>query len=225
MKSSKKRIFAIGDIHGCAKTLTHLLFNVLHITIDDLIYFLGDYIDRGPDSKGVIDTILALQRNAYSVKCVRGNHEDLFIESDNSPSAFAIFIQNGGKTTLKSFKISSYKELPHNYMQFFESTKSHFIEKNFILTHAGLDFERNDIFVNTEAMMWSRGFDRHQPKLGNRYLIHGHTPMLLETIVQQNQNCINIDAGCVFNGKNNIKGYLVALDLINAKYHSVERLD
>ena len=76
-----ERRIVIGDIHGCNKTFKKLLFEVLAISSEDKIYVLGDFVDRGPDSIGVINTILELKENAYHIYCLRGNHEQLMIDS------------------------------------------------------------------------------------------------------------------------------------------------
>jgi serine/threonine protein phosphatase 1 len=72
------RIFAIGDIHGCGLTLEKLLLEELQITAEDEMYFLGDYIDRGPSSKKVIDLILQLQKENYHVHTLRGQSRAAF---------------------------------------------------------------------------------------------------------------------------------------------------
>src|SRR5436190_4191878 len=99
------RIFAIGDIHGCALTLEKLLLHELQINRHDEIYFLGDYIDRGPRSREVIDLILALQKENYGVRTLRGNHEQLFIDSEKDFTQFENWLGNGGRRTLESFGI------------------------------------------------------------------------------------------------------------------------
>ncbi len=68
------RKLAIGDIHGCNKTFKALL-DQINLSKDDELTLLGDYIDRGPDSKGVIDTIINLQSSGYQVRALRGNHD------------------------------------------------------------------------------------------------------------------------------------------------------
>ena len=68
------RRWIIPDIHGCAKTVKVLLENMLKVTKHDQLYFLGDYIDRGPDSKGVIDYLMWLQKEEYEVHFIKGNH-------------------------------------------------------------------------------------------------------------------------------------------------------
>ena len=72
--------YAIGDIHGCSKTFKELLDKIGLIEGDEL-YLLGDYIDRGPDSKGVIDTIFELREKGFKVICLRGNHESMLLDA------------------------------------------------------------------------------------------------------------------------------------------------
>ena len=71
----------IPDIHGCLKTLKVLLENQLKITKNDKVYFLGDYIDRGPDGKGVLDYLMRLKEEEYDIYCIKGNHEDLCVKA------------------------------------------------------------------------------------------------------------------------------------------------
>ena len=76
-----ERIFAIGDIHGCSKTFKKLLLDKIKINKSDTIYCVGDYIDRGEDSKGVIDFILDLRAEGYTIHTLRGNHEQMLLDS------------------------------------------------------------------------------------------------------------------------------------------------
>ena len=120
------RTYAIGDIHGCAKTVKKLLLNELKIIKEDTIYFLGDYIDRGSGSKEVIDFIIGLKNENYHINTLRGNHEQLFMDSDRSFSDFQNWIANGGVATLESFEISRFSELEDVYKNFFNETKFYF---------------------------------------------------------------------------------------------------
>src|ERR1043166_1837589 len=109
------RIFAIGDVHGCAKTLQKLLSEELHLEKDDDIYFLGDYIDRGPASKEVIDVILNLKNENFRIHTMRRNHEQMFIDSEKSIDHFYNWIKNGGMRTLESFGILRFIQLDDPY--------------------------------------------------------------------------------------------------------------
>ena len=212
-----KRTFAIGDIHGCCKTFKKLLLNNLNINKKDEIYCLGDYIDRGEDSKGVIDFILDLRSEGFQIHTLRGNHEQLLLDSIVDEDEKKTWLRNGGNKTLQSFGIKSLTELPEKYLSFFKETEFHIKVGECILVHAGLNFDAENIFQDQEAMLWMRDYEAFEPALGNRILIHGHTPESLDFILNQKGNCINIDGGCVFNQHDRL-GNLVSFDLKKRQY-------
>lgn len=219
-----ERIFAIGDIHGCSKTFETLLFDKIQLRKTDQIYCVGDYIDRGHDSKGVIDIILKLRDDGYSIYTLRGNHEQMMLDAFTFEEAMDLWIKNGGDETLESFGIASLNDLPDRYLSFLTETEF-FIEKdNYIFAHAGLNFHNENIFEDKEAMLWIRDFDCYQPALGSRLLIHGHTPERLNYILSQKGNCINIDGGCVYAHRKRF-GNLVAIDLDERKFISLKNCE
>ena len=206
------RIFAIGDIHGCSQTLNKLIFEKIFLTKNDILYFIGDYIDRGPDSKGVIDCILGLQSDGFKVFPLRGNHEQMMLDSLYDKHAMKLWMDNGGKTTLRSFGINSLEEIDEKYWSFFHDTMLWFNTENYIFVHAGLNFKRKNILEDKEAMLWIRDFEPEQPALEDKIMIHGHTPIELDELLIQTTNCINIDAGCVYKNRPQM-GNLVAIEL------------
>ncbi|MEJ7768937.1 MAG: metallophosphoesterase family protein [Chitinophagaceae bacterium] len=206
------RIFALGDLHGCNEAFHRMLFDKIKIEKTDKIYCMGDYIDRGLQSKEVVDTIISLREQGFFIHTLRGNHEQMMIDSDDSNEHFEHWFNNGGDTTLNSFGIEKFAEMPVKYRQFFLNTKFCISTANYIFVHAGLNFMREDIFEDKDAMLWIRQFKPDQPALKNKILVHGHTPKPLEEILLQTGNCINIDGGCVYN-QNMIYGNLVAISL------------
>ena len=212
-----ERILAIGDVHGCNNILNRMLFDRIKIAHSDTIYFIGDYIDRGMFSKEVIDTIITLREKGYSIHTLRGNHEQMMMDSVLSEEHFDHWYINGGDATLTSFDIDSFTEMPEKYKQFFYDTELYINTPDYIFVHAGLNFERENIFEDTEAMLWIRGFQSTQPALKNQLLVHGHTPKPLNYILRQKGNCINIDGGCVYTGQN-VYGNLVAVSLPERKF-------
>ena len=219
-----KRTFAIGDLHGCAATFKYMLFEQLKIQKEDVIYCLGDYIDRGPESKGVIDLIFSLQGEDFNIKTLRGNHEEMMMQSVNGLDNFSLWFQNGGNSTLHSFGVESYSEMHEKYKMFFEQTKFCFETDEFILAHAGLNFNSENMLQDTYAMLWARDFKCPKVLPGNKFLVHGHTPKSLSFILNQTSSCINIDGGCVYK-QHKKYGNLVALHLEEKKYHVVKCLD
>ena len=218
------RIIAVGDVHGCSQTFKKLLVEEINVLPQDKIYCLGDYIDRGTDSKGVIDFIIELRASGYNIHTLRGNHEQLMMDSEKSEEAFEHWYMNGGNNTLQSFGIDLYSEMPAIYKSFFSTTKLCIQSGPYIFVHAGLNFSNEDIFKDKEAMLWIRDFNPYQKALGIKKLIHGHTPASIEVILNQQDNCINIDGGCVFAQNPNL-GKLVAVDLTNNKFHSINNCE
>ncbi len=207
------REFAIGDIHGCSKTFKKLLLDTINIRKSDKIFCIGDYIDRGNDSNGVIDFILKLRSEGYQIHTLRGNHEQMLLDSVKYEFEIDHWLENGGNETMRSFGIRSLSELPEKYLSFFRKTNLCIKTEEYIFVHAGLNFDKKDIFEDKDAILWIRDFDPIQPVLGDKLLIHGHTPKPLDYILNQKGNCINIDGGCVFKDNSNL-GKMVAFDLI-----------
>jgi len=211
------RILAIGDIHGCAKTFRKLLLDGLKIKKSDTLYCIGDYIDRGPDSKGVIDLILELRSKGFKIRTLRGNHEQLMLDSIKGEEAEEQWLSNGGEETLESFGITSYRDMKPEYQDFFKKTRYYLLNDPYIFVHAGLNFGPEDPFEDRDAMLWIRNFTVDKRKLGDRIIIHGHTPRDLHDILYpERKDVINLDAGCVYKNRPE-QGYLVAIDLKERK--------
>ncbi len=163
------RIFAIGDIHGCFHTFKILLTEKLSIQKSDEIYCIGDYIDRGNDSKGVIDFIIDLRLQGYQIHTLRGNHEQMMLDSTIDREKIILWLRNGGEETLKSFGITSVKELPEKYLTFLNETKLFIATNKYIFVHAGLNFSIDDPFRDEEAMLWTRDEYFDKAKIGTGY--------------------------------------------------------
>ena len=114
-----KRLFAIGDIHGCYDPLHRLIEGELKIRQSDRIIFLGDYIDRGPMSREVIDYILDLTGKGFDVIPLIGNHESMLLDSVSNERNLSGWFMNGGYETLYSFGVESADELEKRYLDFF----------------------------------------------------------------------------------------------------------
>lgn len=219
------RKIAIGDIHGCKKTLKALVEEKIRITPADQLIFIGDYIDRGPDSKGVLDYLIDLKSTGHDLLFIRGNHEEMLIESFSSQTYFQQWMNNGGGATLESFGISKEEYLsqgesriPEKYMDFLSGTTYYLeLEKCFIV-HAGFNFYDKRPFEDLDAMIWSRNFDYDRGLAKGKKIIHGHTPTTLEniraTLFDPDCSLINIDAGCVYTEYSGM-GNLLGLNIDN----------
>lgn len=228
-----KRIFAIGDIHGCAHTLENLLHKEMRLSKKDHLFFLGDYIDRGKNSKQVLDIIIGLQNKKYNINTLMGNHEKTFINTCSDDGVWEQWLQNfGGLATVKSFNIVSFDELENKYKKFFSTLELYALVENHILVHAGLNFSKEDIFEDTYAMLWTRNMEIDYQKLGNKKIVHGHTPQALAVTTGQmnemnNADCgqvLNIDNGCVYKTFEGM-GQLTAYELNSKTLFSVKNID
>jgi serine/threonine protein phosphatase 1 len=224
------RTFAISDIHGCGISLDHLVSKEIKLKKSDELFLLGDYIDRGKNSKMVIDIILDLVSKRYKVKCLRGNHEQMFLDTQNDDVNHlhwkAVF---GGNSTLSSFNINHYDELDEKYKSFFEGLSYYFESKKNIFVHAGLNFSNENIFEDLHYMLWSRGMKINKELLGERKVIHGHTPRRLDELqkqISENENyySINIDTGCAYKKESGF-GNLSAIELTKMQLFFTENLD
>jgi serine/threonine protein phosphatase 1 len=222
--SPARRAYAIGDIHGCAKTIRTLLFKTLRVQREDKIICIGDYIDRGPDSKGVIDQILELRKKGYDIITLRGNHEQIMLDSGDSLEDYFLWLKNGGAETLDSFGAESYAQLATHYREFFERTLYWHAWEQYILVHAGLNFNIPDPLSDHHAMLWTRETEVDAGWLGERIVVHGHTPMPKDEILRQRGQNINIDGGCVYPYRLGM-GWLTALELNSMTFYTVENVD
>ncbi|MFN3781080.1 MAG: metallophosphoesterase, partial [Candidatus Kapaibacteriota bacterium] len=147
---------------------------------------------------------------------IRGNHEEMLLNSLSDPTALINWEYNGSRATLESFKVSHPKDIPQDYVFFFESMPFYVELENYILVHGDLDFDAENPFQNTQYLVWGRSRRADPNKTKMRKVVVGHTPTPLnEIIISLNQWKIFLDGGCVYARsifKQNL-GYLCALDL------------
>lgn len=203
-----KNIFAIGDIHGCAQEL-ELLLQKLPLSKETLILFLGDYIDRGPYSKEVVDIILDLKKK-YPVIGLKGNHEKMFLEflENKTTQDAAAFIFNGGGATLASYADESGGySLPEMHLKFFKALLPYFEIDDYFFVHAGLpnkSLAELKEMPPPEELFWIREEFFSSTFDWGKLIVHGHTPIRQAEITGKR---INIDTSCVYGG------HLTALQL------------
>lgn len=224
------RRFVLSDIHGCIETFRHLVEGVIRLEKSDTLYLLGDYIDRGPDSKGVIDFIMNLQSEGYAVYPLKGNHEQMLLDAlEDQPFSEKLWRRHGGETTLQSFGVTQPISIPSTYIQFFASLK-HFIElEDFILVHAGLNFKSTSPFDDLKSMLWIREYEVNPFMIKNRIIIQGHTPTPLNEIEASIKNSTNtyrifLDNGCVYRNEDNF-GNLCCLNLSDMKLNYIPNIE
>lgn len=209
--------YVITDIHGCSATFQNLLREQVKPKKDDEIYLLGDYVDRGPDSKGVLDIIFEMQREGYTVKCLRGNHEQFLLDAlEDRGFEMHWLDNNGGAEALASFGVDSAHDIPSKYIQFLNDLPYFFELPDCFLVHAGFNFKADRPFEDKEAMLMIRNFPVDHHLIKGKKIIHGHTPTPLHKIKMalgdESTVKVNVDAGCVYKDAPHM-GYLLALEL------------
>ncbi len=222
----EKKVYAIGDIHGCGLTLQELVINICELTKDDTLFLLGDLIDRGPRIKFTIDFLLDLIDSGYDIRVIRGNHEEMLLKSINFPKQLTNWYKNGGKDTLDSFELMNANYLEDKYINFFFNSKYYYKTDNFVLVHSGLNFNIANPFSDINAMLFSRDIIVNKEKIGGRRLITGHTPRTLETVKQSiNTENIWLDGGCVYSKRLQGMGYLCAFELNSNELFYIKNID
>jgi len=166
------RKFTISDIHGCAKTFKALLDRI-SFSKEDELYLLGDYIDRGPDSCGVIDHIWGLQESGHTVHCLRGNHEEMLLSLQSSSIVKQPYKETKGESGTKHIQ-----QITEAHIEWMRNLKHFFEVDHYILVHAGLNFQIKSPFEDKKEMIWIRYWydDIDRNWLGDRIIVHGHTP-------------------------------------------------
>ncbi|HEY3353925.1 MAG TPA: metallophosphoesterase [Polyangia bacterium] len=212
--SIPRRWYVIGDIHGCALELQLLLRQL--DPRGAVFVFVGDYIDRGPQSKEVIETILDLRRR-HEVVALMGNHEAMLLDFLRDPTSLAggLFVYNGGSCTLASYadQFGQYA-IPDEHLEFLRHLPLWYEMPGHLVVHAGLPevpLEQLDPEVHRRDLLWSREMAHSRYRWAKR-IIHGHRPAA-QLDLRPNQ--INVDTGCVFHG------HLTALELPALRHFSV----
>ena len=178
------RTLVIGDIHGCNQQLRQLLFQI-NLKPNDILVTLGDYIDRGPDSYGVIETLIDISKHCTLIP-LRGNHEELLLNSDKEKYQI-IWCNNGAAATLSSYSTNNqqfvhYKSvmdlIPDNHIEFLKNCKLYYEDDNNIFCHAGynpnLDLKDN----SKQTLLWDHVKSNNllQPHKSGKTAWLGHTP-------------------------------------------------
>ena len=208
-------LYAIGDIHGERQALEELI-EALPLREDDCLIFMGDYVDRGLDSRGVVDYLIELAKRRPCTFLI-GNHESMFLDFLGwvDPLYFAgdAFLMNGGDRTLISYDYFESDlepplfKIPKTHEAFFRKLKLHHREGDYLFVHAGLSnsaLNESDIeyalrCTDMEDFLWNRTTGDLPHKLGVT-IIYGHTPSSDLQVRWNSPFSIGIDTGAGFGG-------------------------
>jgi serine/threonine protein phosphatase 1 len=196
-----EKLFAIGDIHGCFQKLKSLMEQIPFEPDRDRIVFLGDYIDRGPDSFNVVSYLVDLKNKCEKAIFLKGNHEDM-LDGFISGADRHLFLANGGEQTLRSYLKRQYlpssSPIPADHLEFFQSLLPYYETEQFIFVHAGLkegiDLQHQD----PHDLFWIRRQFINSTYDFGKMIVFGHTPFPEPHI---SPNKIGIDTGAVYGNK------------------------
>ena len=193
------RLFAIGNIHGCSHALDALLSKIQPQS-DDTIVTLGDFVDRGPDSKGVLDRLIDLSKRCQLVP-ILGNHDEMMLNARFSRSAFDGWMEMKGLTALQSYGSEAQIDLvPQKHFQFLESCRPYFETDTHIFLHANYKPDMPLSFPDDHTQRWLslRDYVPPKPHISGKTVIVGHTP---QAEVLDLSYLVCIDTGCATGGK------------------------
>jgi serine/threonine protein phosphatase 1 len=178
------RTIAIGDIHGCSLALKALV-NAIHPDREDLLVPLGDYIDRGPDSRGVLDCLLDLSRDCHLVPLL-GNHEEMLLAALTDRMVLRMWLSSGGAETVASYSSrlrlpihpdSLASLLPEDHLFFLQTCRPHHQTHTHVFVHAGYAPERPVEEQLGKALRWQFVDPKAaRPHCSGKVAVVGHTP-------------------------------------------------
>jgi serine/threonine protein phosphatase 1 len=210
------RIYAIGDVHGCADLLGALYKEIdREIARDEpadwRIIHLGDFCDRGPDTRRVLDQAIKRSRD-HRVLSIMGNHDQAWLDFLAAPLPQGVFVGNGGDTTARSYgvevdfssddgvreaRLSLLAAMPPEHLAFLRALPRSLCFGDYFFCHAGI---RPDVPLkqqDPEDLIWIRRDFLFHPGLHPKIIVHGHTPSDEPEI---RPNRINVDTGAVKTG-------------------------
>jgi len=195
-------ICAVGDIHGSLAKLQELVVRCKRIAAGAPLtfVFLGDYVDRGPDSAGVVRYLMELQaRQGERLMALRGNHEAILIDVCDGVCSADLWLSQGGDATLRSFGVSRAQDLPETTLNWFRSRPLSYDDGRRFFVHAGVNPRLPLDAQQQRDLIWIREPFLSARRDYGRLIVHGHTP--LETGEPDlRANRLNLDTGAVFGG-------------------------
>jgi serine/threonine protein phosphatase 1 len=206
------RTLAIGDIHGC-RTALETLITTVNPSAADRFIFLGDYVNRGPDSCGVIEYLVDFRKRHQCV-FLRGNHEVMTIDARGERITASSWLLVNRRDALQSYGFTGQGDawtlIPEKHWDFLANTRRYFETERHIFVHGALDPDLNLDEQPDSVIFWDR-FETIRPHKSGKKIIVGHTPMR-DGEIRDVGFAACIDTGCVL-GK-----WLTALDVESGRF-------
>jgi len=198
--------YVIGDIHGCSDELIRLLES-LTLTRGDALVFLGDYIDRGPDSSGTVSYLLQFKKNHPEIAFIflKGNHEDMLLSFLGLGGEHGdMFLINGGRSTLQSYGLAAEQPsdrealsvIPAEHLAFYQKLASYHVMDSFLCVHAGIHPQKTLAEQTEDELLWIRNTFIYRSHSLPYTVLFGHTPQ--PTVFYDLPYKVGLDTGLVY---------------------------
>lgn len=208
------RRFVIGDIHGCSKSLRTLIETIAP-ELDDELIFLGDYVDRGPNSRDVVDQLVALKEQCRVI-ALRGNHEIMLMAAVFGGVDMSAWMNSGGLATVSSYG-GSLRKIPAKHIAFFQDLRPYYETNDEIFVHACYDPSLQMREQQDMTIYWTHlPNPMPSPHISGKRVFVGHTPQPFGQILNT-EHLVCIDTYCFGNG------YLSAMNLESGELIQVDR--
>lgn len=215
---SGRRVYAIGDIHGCLDLLDRLLTRIREddrgrTPAETQLIFLGDLVDRGPDSCGVVKRLMTLKASGAAAVFLKGNHEEILIRTwEGDRRAATLLNRVGGRETLLSYGVTEEEydaadidgltklvkhNVPEEHIAFLDAFTNWHEEGDYLFVHAGI---RPGLCIeeqNGSDLRWIRSAFLTHPGPHSHVVVHGHS---ISDDVDEQVSRIGIDTGAFFSG-------------------------
>ncbi|QGZ93371.1 metallophosphoesterase family protein [Terricaulis silvestris] len=213
--------FAIGDVHGRADLLDQMLLRIAHDVAEAnsqnaIVIFMGDYVDRGPDSAEVIAHLLSQQPPGIEWRFLKGNHEQSMLNFLDGPTMNRGWLAHGGLETLVSYGVSPLpsigssaeaivqardqlkQNMPASHLAFLQSLERFVIVGDYLFVHAGVDTSLPIERQRDDDLFWVRGKFLNDTRAFSHVVVHGHTPV---TTPYRDHRRICVDTGAYATGR------------------------
>ena len=209
--------YATTDLHGCLHTFRRLVEDKLRLSRADELYLLGDYVNKGPDSCGVLAYLMQLQAAGYRVHCLRGNHDQALLDEARHRRRWAWSSLVGRQSTLRSFGVQHAADIPFPYLAWLDALPYEIELPDFVLVHAGYNFALppDEMRLDYDTMLTTKKFVFDPSRLGGKRLLHGHVPTPTARVranAARHPGVLGLDTGCVYRHNADF-AHLTALNL------------
>jgi serine/threonine protein phosphatase 1 len=192
LEPSDGRLIAVGDIHGHLKMLESLI-QAIDLKNNDSIIFLGDMVNRGPNSKGVVQYILDLSKQ-FNIYCICGNHEEMILGAyHGGQSEHKFWCKFGGLNTIISYGVQDARSFPKDHLRFFADCKDYIETPEYIFVHANYIPHVPMNKQNGQSLRWESFNEKSSAHMSGKKVYCGHTPH--RNVVNLDHVCC-IDTGC-----------------------------